>query len=82
MRCFNQFGGSSQIYNFRDTVSPVKQYFAVVCPSVLKSGAPNEGFLLTLKTFFILPRVLYSTASDPRPQVILIPQVIPKMDRK
>ena len=56
MLCFNQFGDSLQIYKFRDTVSPVKQYFAVVCPSVLlnlKSGAPNKCFLLTLKTFFI-----------------------------
>ena len=60
MLCFNQFADSSQIYKFRDTESPVKQYFAVICPSVLlslKSGAPNKCFLLTLKTFFMLPRV-------------------------
>ena len=50
-----------KFYKFRDTASPVKQFFAVVCPSVLsslKSGAPNEGFPLTLKTLFMLPRVL------------------------
>ena len=28
------------------------------------------------------PRVLYSTANDPQPQMIPRPQMIPKMDRK
>ena len=66
-------------YKFRDTASPVKQFFAVVCPSVLlslKSGAPNEGFPLTLKTLFMLPRVLSLEMHSKRRYKICICSII------
>ena len=66
-------------YKFRDTASPLKQFFAVVYPSVLsslKSGAPNEGFLLTLKTLFMLPRVLSLEMHSKRRYKICICSII------
>ena len=68
-----------KFYKFRDTASPVKQFFAVVCPSVLsslKSGAPNEGFPLTLKTLFMLPRVLSLEMHSKRRYKICICSII------
>ena len=66
-------------YKFRDIASPLKQFFAVVYPSVLsslKSGAPNEGFLLTLKTLFMLPRVLSLEMHSKRRYKICICSII------
>ena len=71
-----------KFYKFRDTASPVNissssQQFVHQCFQVLSQGHPcNEGFLLTLKTLFMLPRVLSLEMHSKRRYKICICSII------